>query len=116
MNKSLYYIECKCIRDCNFPNVSFKTGDVVYFNKKAASNEMYMFNRYVNVDSSVSKNAYRYRGIGAWSYLPFTSSRPIPLEYPLYMIPAFFEAPEEAYTGAPSPSVGILNLLLKKLK
>ena len=72
MNKSLYYIECKCIRDCNFPNVSFKAGDVVYFNKKAASNEMYMFNRYVNPDSSVSKNAYRYRGIGSWSYLPFT--------------------------------------------
>ena len=69
MNKSLYYIECICIKDCHFPNVSFQVCDVLYFNKKAASNEMYTFNPHVHPDSFVSKEAKKYT---YGSYLPFT--------------------------------------------
>ena len=43
MNKSLYFIECICIRDCKFPNVEYHKGEVVYFNPKAASNETYIY-------------------------------------------------------------------------
>ena len=43
MTKSLYYIECTCIKDCSYPNIDFHVGDVFYFNKKASSNEMYLY-------------------------------------------------------------------------
>ena len=48
MNKSLYYIECTCIKECSCPNIDFHVGDVFYFNKKAASNEMYLSYSYKN--------------------------------------------------------------------
>lgn len=48
MVKSLYYIECICIKDCVCPNIDFHVGDVFYFNKKAASNEMYLYFDYRN--------------------------------------------------------------------
>jgi hypothetical protein len=65
MNKSLYYIECTCIRDCKFPNVEYHIGDIVYFNPKAASNETY-------VGYGKDKNPYYY-----WSstHLPFTRQK-----------------------------------------
>ena len=65
MNKSLYFIECTCIKDCVFPKVSFKTGDVVYFNSKASSDEMY-------VGYEREKNPYQYWSRG---YLPFTRQK-----------------------------------------
>ncbi len=45
-NKSLYYIECTCIKDAKFPNTEFHVGDIVYFNKNATSNEMYLYYSY----------------------------------------------------------------------
>lgn len=48
MTKSLYYIECTCIKDVKYPNTEFHVGDVVYFNKKASSNEMYLY--YNNIE------------------------------------------------------------------
>ncbi len=42
MEKTIYYIECTCIKDCNYPNVDFHIGDIVYYNPKAASNEMFL--------------------------------------------------------------------------
>lgn len=46
MEKKIYFIECTCIKDCSYPNVDFHVGDVLYFNKKASSNEMYLFYSY----------------------------------------------------------------------
>jgi len=80
MNKSLYFIECTANSDIEFDNgyantkwgqennfikTIFHKGDVVYFNPKASSNEMY-------VGCNREKNPYRY-----WSssYLPFTRQK-----------------------------------------
>jgi len=41
MIKSLYYIECICIKDIKFHNVEFHIGDVLYYTNNASSNEMY---------------------------------------------------------------------------
>ena len=46
MKKSIYYIECTCIKDCSYPNIDFHVGDVFYYNKKASSNEMYLYYSY----------------------------------------------------------------------
>ena len=72
MVKSLYYIECTCIKDCHFPNVSFHVGDVFYYNKKAASNEMYIFNPHIHPESNIVKEAKKYT---FGSYLPFTRQK-----------------------------------------
>jgi hypothetical protein len=45
-SKSLYYIECTCIKDAKFPNTEFHIGDVLWFNRKAAANEMYVYYSY----------------------------------------------------------------------
>jgi len=74
MNKSLYYIECTCIKDCVYPNVEFHVGDVLYFNKKASSNEMYLWNR-KDWNKKYPDEIYKYRGVGDWSYLPFTRQK-----------------------------------------
>lgn len=75
MNKSLYYIECECIKNTVFPNVTIKEGEILYYNKKASSNEMYCFNSFINPDSEIVKNGKKYRGIGTRSYLPFTRKK-----------------------------------------
>jgi len=75
MNKTIYYIECKCIKNIVFPNVTIKEGEILYYNKKASSNEMYCFNNFINPDSEIVKNANKYRAIGSWSYLPFTRKK-----------------------------------------
>lgn len=75
MEKKLYYIECTCIREVKFPNTEFNIGDVLYYNKNVSSNEMYCFNRFINPDSEIAKNANKYHGIGSWSYLPFTRKK-----------------------------------------
>ena len=46
MIKSFYYIECTCIQDCSYPNVDFHVGDVLYYNKKTSSKEMYLYYNY----------------------------------------------------------------------
>lgn len=74
MTKSLYYIECIANSDLEFKIdwnwkdnqiTVFHKGDVIYFNPKASSNEMY-------VGCGKDKNPYRY-----WSssYLPFTRQK-----------------------------------------
>ena len=75
MEKKLYYIECTCIREVKFPNTEFNIGDVLYYNKKGTSNEMYCFNRFINPDSEIVKNANKYYVIGTSSYLPFTRKK-----------------------------------------
>ena len=70
MTKSLYYIECTCIKDCKFPNVEYHIGDIIYFNPKAASNETYV--GYGKDKDGNYKNPYTY-----WSssHLPFTRQK-----------------------------------------
>ena len=77
MNKEivLYYIECTCIRDCNFPNTSFKTGDIVYINPNASSKEMYIWNPYINTESLIIQHAKRYSRFGTSSYMSFTRQK-----------------------------------------
>lgn len=72
MNKSLYFIECTANYDIELKTgwkddqiTTFHKGDVIYFNPKASSNEMY-------VGCVREKNPYRW-----WSscYLPFTRQK-----------------------------------------
>ncbi len=80
MNKSLYFVECTTNSDLEFDNAwanceygrknnliktIFHKGDIVYFNSKASSNEMY-------VGYGPDKNPYC-----CWSrsYLPFTRQK-----------------------------------------
>ena len=70
MNKSLYYIECTCIRDCKFPNVEYHIKDIVYFNPKAVSNETYV--GYGKDENGEYKNPYSYYRS---SHLPFTRQK-----------------------------------------
>lgn len=43
MEKKFYYIECTCIKEVKYPNIEFHIGDIFYYNKKASSNEMYLY-------------------------------------------------------------------------
>ena len=77
MNKSLYYIECTCIKDCSYPNIDFNVGDVFYYNKKAASNEMYLSYSYKNKRYPTEQEK-DHIGVtfGKWtSYIPFTRQK-----------------------------------------
>lgn len=76
MTKSLYYIECECIKNIVFPNVTINKGEVLYFNSKALSNEMcYFINYFIKPNAEIINNASKYRGIGTRSYLPFTRKK-----------------------------------------
>lgn len=78
MNKSLYYIELTCIKDCSYPNVEFHVGEILYYNKKAASNEMYLFSPCINQGSKFmdEDHAKKYLGLcGNSLYLPFTRKK-----------------------------------------
>lgn len=77
MNKSFYYIELTCIKDVTYPNTEFHKGDVLYFNKKAASNEMYLFNALKDPKDPVMNDDHRkkYWGVGNSIYLPFTRKK-----------------------------------------
>ena len=74
MNKSLYYIECTCIKDCSYPNIDFHVGDVFYYNKKASSNEMYLYYSYKNKRHLTEQEKdYIDVTFGKWtSHIPFT--------------------------------------------
>lgn len=74
MNKSLYFIELTCIKDCSYPNVEFHVGDVLYYNKKASSNEMHLYNNFGPLQKYPDE-VYKYRPISTWSYLPFTRKK-----------------------------------------
>lgn len=76
MTKSLYYIECVCIKDVKYPNIEFHIGDIFYYNKNASSNEMCLYfnnieHRYLTEEE---KNniplAYK-----RTAYLPFTRQK-----------------------------------------
>jgi len=76
MEKSLYYIECTCIKDCEFPNVEYHKGEVVYFNPKAASNETYIYcwgDEDKNKLSERAKN--NYGSLLSGGHLPFTRQK-----------------------------------------
>lgn len=76
MEKSLYYIECTCVKECKYPNVEFHVGDVVYFNKKAASNEMYLYFNNVEHRHLTDEEKNRIPKIYKWSsHLPFTRQK-----------------------------------------
>ena len=80
MTKSIYYIECTCIKELKFPNTEFHIGDVLYYNGNASSDEMWMYNRKAlnNIDYmyeiEMNENIKRYKGL-ATSYLPFTRQK-----------------------------------------
>ena len=77
MNKSLYYIECTCIKDCSYPNIDFHVGDVFYYNKKAASNEMYLYYSYKDKRHSTSEEDKHIAStFGKYtSHIPFTRQK-----------------------------------------
>lgn len=75
MDKSLYYIECTCIKDVKYPNIEFHVGDIFYYNKKASSSEMYL---YCNKDHSplTEEQKNNIPLIYKWhAYLPFTRQK-----------------------------------------
>ena len=74
MNKSLYYIECTCIKDCSYPNIDFHIGDVFYYNKKASSNEMYLYYSYKDKRHRTDKETEHIKStFGQYtSHIPFT--------------------------------------------
>ena len=75
MNKSLYYIECTCIKDVKYPNIEFHVGDIFYYNKKASSSEMYL---YYNKDHSPLTQEQKINIPLAYkltAYLPFTRQK-----------------------------------------
>lgn len=78
MNKSLYYLELTCIKKSNYPNVAFEVGDILYYNKKASSNEMYLYSPYINPSSEFmdQNHSRKYYGVcGNNLYLPFTRKK-----------------------------------------
>ena len=84
MNKSLYYIECTCIRDVKFPNTEFHIGDVLYYNNNASSKEMWIFyNKNYNTAfpekddlyiNEAYENVKRYAGLHK-GYIPLTRKK-----------------------------------------
>lgn len=77
MKKSIYYIECTCIKDCSYPNIDFHVGDVFYYNKKAASNEMYLYYSYKHKCHLTDEdNEHLDKTFGKYtSYIPFTRQK-----------------------------------------
>ena len=75
MEKTIYYIECTCIKTTQFPNVTINEGEVLYFNNKASSNEMYIFNRHINPESEIIKHARQYNIFSSNSHIPFTRQK-----------------------------------------
>ena len=81
MIKSVYYIECTCIRDVKFYNTEFHIGDVIYYCNNASSNEMYIYNNNVlhNTDyeniTEMTENVNRYKALCNQSHLPFTRQK-----------------------------------------
>lgn len=76
MTKSIYYIECTCIRDIEFPNTEFHAGDILYYCNNASSNEMYLYNHLLNTNCSIEfENANRYKALCNKSHLPFTRQK-----------------------------------------
>ena len=78
MNKTIYYIECTCIRECKFPNVEYHIGDIVYFNPKVTSNETYVC--YYDVINNCytdwyKENHTKYGALISNSHLPFTRKK-----------------------------------------
>ena len=76
-NKSLYYIEVTCIKDVSYPNVDLHIGDVLYFNSKASSNEMYLLYSYKhNRHRTKEEEQHVINTFGRYtSYLPFTRKK-----------------------------------------
>lgn len=76
-NKSLYYIEVTCIKDVSYPNVDLHAGDVLYFNSKASSNEMYLlysYKHYRPINTEEEQHIINMFGRYT-SHLPFTRKK-----------------------------------------
>lgn len=76
-NKSLYYIEVTCIKDVSYSNVDLHVGDVLYFNSKASSNEMYLLYSYKHnrcINEEEKQHVIDIFGRYA-SYLPLTRKK-----------------------------------------
>ena len=71
MNKSIYYIECTCIKESKHPNIIFKPGDVFYYNKNAGSDEMYTGYSYLDHCHPSREQVDFYAEIGKWGWMPF---------------------------------------------
>jgi len=74
MEKKLYYIECTCIKDCNYPNIDFHTGDIFYYTPKATSNEMYLYWNYREKRPPTSDEVHHYK-FKYKAYLPLTRQK-----------------------------------------
>jgi len=76
MEKSFYYIECTCIKNVKYPNVEFHIGDIVYFNKKASSNEMYLYFNNTEHRHLTEEEKNNIPTLYKWSsHLPFTRQK-----------------------------------------
>lgn len=75
MNKIEYYVECTCNKDVSFPNVDFHPGDVLYYNKNAYAEEMYLGYDYRTHKSVPHEVFERYNTLGKWARLPFTRQK-----------------------------------------
>lgn len=77
MNKSIYFIEVTCTKEVSYPNVDFHIGDVIYYNKKASSNEMYLFYSYrYKRHRTKEEEDHIINTFGRFtSYLPFTRKK-----------------------------------------
>lgn len=75
MNKLIYLIECTCNKELSFPNVDFHPGDVVYYNKNALSDEMYLGYDYRTYNPIKREVLERYKLLGRWARLPFTRQK-----------------------------------------
>ena len=76
MNKSLYYIECTCIKDVKYPGVEFHVGDVLWYNPNAIGREMCIYFNYKEKKHTPDEEVKEiYKKWGHRSYLPLTRTK-----------------------------------------
>ena len=73
MVKSLYFVELTCVKECEYANVKFNVGEVVWLNPNAMGKEMRMYKLCPDGSWFNTKNKYDY--FPNPSYLPFTRQK-----------------------------------------
>ena len=111
MNKSFYYIECTCIKECSFPNIDFHVGDIFYYNKNASSNEMYLRYDYKHKrELTLQEKDFIGVTFGKYvSYIPFTRQKRFAKKWQFK-----YYADKEARII--NSSAGLFNAVVKEIK